>query len=345
MLLCTSMPAVGASSLYTADCQHRHDLLKFSRLSGKDCAQFRAKGHCNAFRSGASPCRFSDRHQVCHREAHRFCSDSKPPSPPPSAAALQLLKVTRRRDAARATLRPYRENLAEWWNRNATSTFAHIEYSGRILASEQNLTDQWEQRWMHAAPINPGASGVSTRLWRGATVVEYGIGGGLLGQYLLGTHNISRYIGIDIAERQLRAARHRLDTCCRGQYQLLRVDRSLSDDTLSTSAGSMDVFISQAVMQHFPDDEYSRQFLSVLSRARFPLLMLQVRQADRYSMQQFVGTTVAQSHYTTASFLDANLPNHRRLWRSEVYSNGYVYYWYGLRNRSLPPARRPARVR
>ena len=64
-------------------------------------------------------------------------------------------------------------------------------------------------------------------IWRGATVAEYGIGGGLLGQYLLTSHNISRYLGIDIAERQLRAARRRLEGCCRGQYELLQVECAL----------------------------------------------------------------------------------------------------------------------
>ena len=85
VVLYTASP-LGVSPAYTEDCHHRLDTNKFQRLASKSCSNFATKGNCVQFRSGPSPCRYSDRHKVCHRDKKTLCSDSIPPSPPPLAA-------------------------------------------------------------------------------------------------------------------------------------------------------------------------------------------------------------------------------------------------------------------
>eukprot|EP00965_Chrysotila_dentata_P252295 6210603-Pleurochrysis_carterae.AAC.2 len=220
---------------------------------------------------------------------------------------------------SRPMVEGYEKNLSGYWN-NADKEYAHINYNG-YLAGEKKLIQAWTDWWLKYSPVSMHRRDV----FENATVMEYGIGGGLLGKHLLEKYKVRHYIGVDIAERQLEEASNRLDACCRFKYSRLKVDHILDDVDLNPFR--IDVFVSQAVMQHFPSNVYTRKFLGVLSRSRIPFLMLQVRELD----VKLQGISMEYAQFVTRDLLATHLPNYEMLWQSKREPNGYVFYWWHLR--------------
>ena len=131
--------------------------------------------------------------------------------------------------------------LQAFWE-NADPTFSHITYD-RWLQSEKKLVSEWRNRWLDATRKLVKLEGLR--------VAEYGIGGGLLGHTLLSKYRIGHYKAFDIAQRQIEAAKTRLEQHSTEKWALERVDE------LPNMAGTADIFVSQAVMQHFPSQEYT----------------------------------------------------------------------------------------
>lgn len=73
--------------------------------------------------------------------------------------------------------------LASFWDK-APRTFAHVSY-GSFLGGEKKTMRLWRERWLLRFCAEASCNG--------ARVVDYGIGGGLLGAVLLNSHNISHY--------------------------------------------------------------------------------------------------------------------------------------------------------
>lgn len=85
--------------------------------------------------------------------------------------------------------------------------------------------------------------------WQGRRVVDYGIGAGLLGVEVL-RRGASHYFGVDISKRSLATAtkylkRHVPEAA--GRWTLLPAPQSFR-------SFHADVFVSQAVIQHFPSE-------------------------------------------------------------------------------------------
>mmetsp|Transcript_17738 Transcript_17738/g.38326 ORF Transcript_17738/g.38326 Transcript_17738/m.38326 type:complete len:247 (+) Transcript_17738:71-811(+) len=226
-------------------------------------------------------------------------------------------------DASKATmkdyLQAYEKNLSGFWN-SVDKAYAHVSYNAGHLRGEARLIKNWEAHWLNHSQEQYG------NLFENATVMEYGIGGGLLGKHLLEKYNARHYIGVDIAERQLKAAAERLGACCRHKYSMVQVNGSLNQADLKPFR--IDVFVSQAVMQHFPSASYTRNFLGVLSQSRIPYLMLQVREGDARKQ----GTSVTFAQLVSREMLEKHLPNYQMIWQSPRGRKGYVFYWWHLRH-------------
>lgn len=148
-------------------------------------------------------------------------------------------------------------------------------------------------------------------------VAEYGIGAGLLGEILLKDYNFTKYTGFDISDRQLRAARNRLEKCCNGRFELVLVDTHLDVKQLD----GIEIFVSQAVIQHFLSREYTNRFFSTLNNASsINWMMLQVRET-KYAQRSVLFATS-----TTRQDMELQLTNFRIEWQSEKKQNGYVFY-------------------
>ena len=151
--------------------------------------------------------------------------------------------------------------LQSWWDTQAQPVFAHIDY--KRLGGEHNLILGWRRVWLRRFCKDGRCNG--------ARVVEYGIGAGLLGEHLLRNFSAAHYDGIDISERSLAAARARLALAF-GAHQFAMHSTSVDFTSLKPA-----IFISQAVIQHFPSLNYTTDFLERVNRCGAEYLMLQTR--------------------------------------------------------------------
>ena len=159
--------------------------------------------------------------------------------------------------------------LASWWSTVANPTYAHVQYN-HWLGSEQRLVSSWHKDWLLAFSQRHTLSG--------KRLLDYGIGGGLLGKVLLDSpHQIAHYVGIDISERSLDAARKRLTHAgfLPSQFTLLYAPQAFSE-----LWPVPDVLISQAVIQHFPSRAYADAFFGSVEASAIPLLLLQIELAS-----------------------------------------------------------------
>ena len=106
--------------------------------------------------------------------------------------------------------------------------------------------------------------------WKGKRVLDYGIGGGYLGEVLFKEYEIASYVGVDISQKSLSAAAKTLSLQIdQGKVRLLLTPQDFN--TLKP-----DVLISQAVIQHFPSVKYLDSFLANVNSAGACEVMLQV---------------------------------------------------------------------
>lgn len=100
-------------------------------------------------------------------------------------------------------------------------------------------------------------------------VCEYGIGGAYLGVFLFENYGLKRYIGVDIAERSIEKATENLQ-----KYNNKKL--MLTDEFYKGLDEHVDIFVSQATIQHFPDEEYLINFLKTIKKHGFQTVMLQI---------------------------------------------------------------------
>ena len=149
--------------------------------------------------------------------------------------------------------------LQSWWEQVRPS-FAHIELTDH-LPDYDELTCLWEQQWINDIDFVD------------KTVVDYGIGAAWLGRYLLESKGIKKYTGVDIALRSLKAAGRNLNKW--NNVSLLH-----TDDFYDTFQEPIDVFVSQACIQHFPDRQYLDTFLARVKLLDPSVIMLQIAHHD-----------------------------------------------------------------
>ena len=90
-----------------------------------------------------------------------------------------------------------KKELINFWE-TCDPVFSHIEIND-YLGDFDTLTKSWENNFIAKDDFND------------KVVVDYGIGGGFLGQYLFSAKNIKKYIGFDISVRQLAEASNNLN--------------------------------------------------------------------------------------------------------------------------------------
>lgn len=134
---------------------------------------------CGKHESGLAFCdkRFASR---VHTRTTRM-SVSAPAAPPPADYSGLAAWWNGGTDACLGTGDPKTN-----WRCGASKVFAHVAYT-RHLHSEVSVVEKWNTSWLLA---------VERRLhgWENRTLVDYGIGAGLLGVELLTRRGLSRYV-------------------------------------------------------------------------------------------------------------------------------------------------------
>ena len=216
--------------------------------------------------------------------------------------------------------------LQYWWDTFATQTFAHRDYRqfGGSVALHKTNRQLWLDRFCADGRCN------ETR------VTEYGIGAGLLGEQMMKTYNLSHYDGIDISQKSLDAARARLlQHGCRAERFGLH---NVSVDFASLAPK---LFITQAVIQHFPSLNYTFDFLDRVNRCGAQYLMLQTRNGTIEMDKETVGTRggrwpewrVRHATRVTTPQLEGALDKYLLEWHV-VGGNANIYY--AFRRKRVP---------
>ncbi|MGB3129361.1 MAG: class I SAM-dependent methyltransferase [Dehalococcoidia bacterium] len=137
----------------------------------------------------------------------------------------------------------------DFWE-TCSLAFAHIAFP-KEYQTEAEIIEQWEREFLPRYD------------WAGKTVVDYGCGGAFLGECLL-KRGIGKYIGLDIAERSVGAARGRLPEAT---IKLLPAD---------IREFKADILVCQAVMFHMSEPDLNG-FLAELNESGIPEIVLQWR--------------------------------------------------------------------
>jgi SAM-dependent methyltransferase len=199
----------------------------------------------------------------------------------------------------------YYKNYSEYWE-TCGERFAHIKQGewDSVVSSEDTLS-KFE--------VHYGLKDAATVV-KGAVVIDYGIGNGRLAIPLLEA-GARKYVGIDIADRQLNKARQFLQSKgCKEGYELLKVPVRFADH-------KPDLFITQACMQHFPNQKFLNSWCENVDASGAAFLLMQYRYTEKG--KEFNRHSPIWACKVNCPHLAKLLPSYRLEYVSEVALNGY----------------------
>lgn len=211
------------------------------------------------------------------------------------------------------------EQLKTFWE-TCDTTFAHLTINKHLISCE-NLVKNWDDYFLvNLNSIHPLAN---------KSILDYGIGGGYLGIHLHEKYQIKKYIGVDISERQLKFASNNLQNHNIKNYELLL-------SPIKFNEIKCDVFISQAVIQHFPDINYLNEFLNNINESNISLIMLQIRHKTNtlFTNNNYdnIQEVVRRCH-TNHEYIQTKLTKYTKNTdiAIPILSNGYQFLFYQLK--------------
>lgn len=188
------------------------------------------------------------------------------------------------------------DEAKEWWDNSASDAFQHID--GEYVSKHAH---EWQKFLVHFD-------------WKGKKVLDYGIGGGYLGKTLFEEYGISHYMGVDISNKALDAAKANL-----AKYNT-NDNVELALTPIQFSAVSPDILVSQQVIQHFPSVDYFKNFLENVDNSNANQVMLHFRASSN-------GTTYSTNAYSKGhekdvtfalladkDFIAQHLKNYKFVW-------------------------------
>ena len=224
--------------------------------------------------------------------------------------------------------------LGRYWDDIADHAFAHRIYNHHLI-SAQKVVERWNQTWLHNFSRRHPLEGKH--------IVDYGIGGGLLGVVLLRDYRVGYYTGIDVSNASIESTRKRLKFTKEAPWTKWTLKHT-PIRFASLGPPAPDVFVSQAVIQHFPTRSYTDAFFSNLEASRIPIIVLQIKVATlnggkqpefadggnhRYQIGEFVDRASGRLNFTSSSSIVAEatrlplkyvldaLPSYKLQWHCE----------------------------
>lgn len=187
----------------------------------------------------------------------------------------------------------------KWWDDKASGDFQHLDPK-YVKRTEQ----AWQKFLTHFD-------------WKGKKVLDYGIGGGYLGDVLFKDYGIVSYAGVDISQKALDASRANL-----AKYNATN-NVTLAMTPIQFSNVSPDIFVSQQVIQHFPSVDYFESFLENVDKSNAKQVMLHFRASkngttfstDAYSDQKKgLKSEVTFALLADKDFIARHLKNYKLVW-------------------------------
>ena len=204
----------------------------------------------------------------------------------------------------------------DFWEK-CDETFSHINISGH-LGDIKQLQQSWENNFLNKYDFT------------NKTVIDYGIGGGLFGKYLFDKKKIKKYIGFDIAQRQLKHV----------AINLKGYKKELFDSNLKSNFNDLnaDIFICQAVIQHFPDEKYLINFLNKLNDSNINEIMLQIRYSNKTTFSNDYDTRegVRLSCQTNSDYMLKHLKNYKLVTNKKLTNkSNYEFLFFEKKNKKI----------
>lgn len=143
----------------------------------------------------------------------------------------------------------------------------------------------------------------------GKTVIDFGCGGGWTGKYLFAEKKIKAYLGIDIAQRSLDAAKKNLSEYPNSVFLL--IDPNALPDFSQMTA---DYFVSLSCIQHFPDKEYLDYFLRSLNKSGIKNIILQVKYSKETKFREVPYKTthdIGNACFTNSGYILSQMTNYK----------------------------------
>ena len=248
---------------------------------------------------------------------------------------LQLNKIEKMIEFLKSRITPkkkYSKNLKNFWN-NCDDLYAHIVNNPGGIRQGNDVTlslfgnnldfksfEEYRLRFQEKYELDN-----MIQFFQQKSVLEYGIGSGLLGKLLLEYCNISNYFGVDIAERQLKIARKNLTSFLEAI--------ELMTPPVDFSSMKTDVFISHACIQHFPTLEYYSNFFENLNNSGIQMLFLQTRYMPQIS---FNDKDPAQACFTNTNDLMSRLTHYHLVCASDPSQTRSQYQYSRWMINNLP---------
>lgn len=203
--------------------------------------------------------------------------------------------------------------MKEWWETTSTRN-AHLGMDGE----RQAMFDRYRE-------LVTGRIDVA-----GKRVIDFGMGGGLLGEFLLRHYEPARYIGYDIAERSMAVASNRLKQWLNKELILIR------RHVWSFAEKRPDVIVCLACIIHFPTRVYLDNVLHEMDVSGAQHIVLEIRNTG-------AGTVFHENPYstnrktllaciTTPEYVSEHLPSYELLEKTEPSAPTHLQVlWYERR--------------
>jgi SAM-dependent methyltransferase len=204
----------------------------------------------------------------------------------------------------------YQTEYAKFWD-EIDDVFAHRELTGYLI-SEEHIFQKRREDFLDLI------------VWEDQVVLDYGCGGGFLGKQLFLEKNIKQYVGLDISYNSCLAATNTLQRFNKNRWYIGKTDSLREWMHYISYPAKIDIFVSMAVIHHFPTPEYLNEFLETLNSMNINLILLAIRADPKRTY--FNVNNPGNSCFTNQQYISNKLTNYILNYESDINPKDFGQY-------------------
>ncbi len=142
----------------------------------------------------------------------------------------------------------------------------------RLLEINQEFYDRFAPSFsVTRGRVQPGVRKLLPRLLKAETILDIGCGNGTLARALAGDGFQGEYLGVDMSEGLLQAARQTLGSPSQGHFAFLQSDLANPGWVEKLPFDHYDFLVSFAVLHHLPDNDFRKQIVQAFHHLVAPV--------------------------------------------------------------------------